>query len=176
MSSAGWGVFVGEIKGIRENGGDLKIVQMLPEVNEIFEMLEFNRILSAYDNVEEAIDDFDLAIGLDITKSVTRKLPVENGAAQVETIAAPVRKPNPEKKSGRSTYTKPKVDPGQLPLSEQIKIIVMKDPMQGAFKIKKELRNEMFGGKKTGIWTIYKTLKKLNLETNEKRVRFYRSR
>ena len=55
VSSAGWGVFVGEIKGIRERGGDLKLVQMTPEVYDVFEMLEFNRILSYYDALEEAM-------------------------------------------------------------------------------------------------------------------------
>ena len=47
VSSAGWGVFVGEIRTIRENSGDLKIVQMTPDVCEVFEMLEFNRILES---------------------------------------------------------------------------------------------------------------------------------
>jgi len=72
VSSAGWGVFVGEIKDIREKGGDLKIVQMTPEVYDVFEMLEFNRILSYYEAIEEAINDFDVSIGLDITKSIKR--------------------------------------------------------------------------------------------------------
>ena len=57
ISSAGWGVFMGEIKGIREKGGDIKVVHMNPEVFEVFEMLEFNRILNYYDSVEEAIND-----------------------------------------------------------------------------------------------------------------------
>ena len=69
ISSAGWGVFVGEIRGIRENGGDLKIIQMTPDVYEVFEMLEFNRILTAYDSLEEAMDDFDLCMGQDLTRS-----------------------------------------------------------------------------------------------------------
>ena len=68
VRSAGWGVFVGEIKGIRDRGGDLKIVQMVPEVYDVFEMLEFHRILSYYDSIEEALNDFDLSIGLDLTK------------------------------------------------------------------------------------------------------------
>jgi anti-anti-sigma factor len=83
VSSAGWGVFVGEIKGIRENGGDLKLVQMMPEVYDVFEMLEFHRILECYDSIEEAIDDFDLSIGLDVTKSVFQASPTrERGFAK----------------------------------------------------------------------------------------------
>ena len=68
VSSAGWGVFVGEIKNIRDRGGDLKIVQMSPEVFEVFEMLEFNKVLNYYDSIEEAIDEFDIIRGIDITR------------------------------------------------------------------------------------------------------------
>ena len=36
ISSAGWGIFISEIKGIREKGGDLKLVNMIPDVYEVF--------------------------------------------------------------------------------------------------------------------------------------------
>lgn len=71
VSSAGWGVFVGEIRGLREKGGDLKIIQMTPDVFEVFEMLEFNRILASYDSLEEAIDDYEISRGLDLRSLVT---------------------------------------------------------------------------------------------------------
>jgi anti-anti-sigma factor len=32
ISSAGWGIFISEIKSIRENNGDLKLVSMIPDV------------------------------------------------------------------------------------------------------------------------------------------------
>ncbi len=32
ISSAGWGIFISEIKAIRENNGDLKLVRMIPDV------------------------------------------------------------------------------------------------------------------------------------------------
>jgi len=69
VSSAGWGVFVGEIRNIRENGGDLKIVQMTPDVYDVFEMLEFDKILDYYETIEEAVNDFDICMGLDITSN-----------------------------------------------------------------------------------------------------------
>ena len=52
ISSAGWGIFISEIKGIREKGGDLKLVRMIPEVYEVFELLEFHYILKAFDTIE----------------------------------------------------------------------------------------------------------------------------
>ena len=45
ISSAGWGIFISEIKGIRERNGDLKLVGMIPDVYEVFELLEFHYIL-----------------------------------------------------------------------------------------------------------------------------------
>ncbi|MGH1362326.1 MAG: STAS domain-containing protein [Calditrichia bacterium] len=59
ISSAGWGIFISEIKAIRENNGDLKLVRMIPDVYEIFELLEFHHILDVYDSLDEAIGKFE---------------------------------------------------------------------------------------------------------------------
>ncbi len=61
VSSAGWGIFISEIKGIREKGGDLKLVGMIPEVYEVFELLEFHYILKAFDSLQDAIKDFEVS-------------------------------------------------------------------------------------------------------------------
>ena len=60
ISSAGWGIFMNEIKEIREKGGDLKLVNMTPEVYEVFELFEFHHILRAHDTIDEAIKEFGL--------------------------------------------------------------------------------------------------------------------
>ena len=58
ISSAGWGIFISEIKEIRENGGDLKLAAMIGDVYEVFELLEFQTILESFDTVEEAVTSF----------------------------------------------------------------------------------------------------------------------
>jgi anti-sigma B factor antagonist len=58
ISSAGWGIFISEIKEIRQNGGDLKLAAMIGDVFEVFELLEFQTILESFDSVEEAIESF----------------------------------------------------------------------------------------------------------------------
>jgi len=58
ISSAGWGIFISEIKRIRRNGGDIKLAAMIPEVREVFELLEFNSILSPFDQKADAIKEF----------------------------------------------------------------------------------------------------------------------
>jgi anti-sigma B factor antagonist len=58
ISSAGWGVFMNEIRGIRKRGGDLKLANMIPEVYEVFELFEFYHLLRAHDTIEAAIKKF----------------------------------------------------------------------------------------------------------------------
>lgn len=180
VSSAGWGVFVGEIKGIREQGGDLKIVQMTPEVYDVFEMLEFNRILSYYDSIEEAINDFDVSIGLDITKSVKKSYTPEVEKQSVSTNAptAVQRSVQGSSKLPRSRYLHKKktVDEKLLPLTEKIKLVIIDDPTRGPYKVKKALNTQRFGFVNASLFQVYSLLRKLNLETKDKRYRFYRSR
>jgi anti-anti-sigma factor len=58
ISSAGWGIFISEIKRIRRNGGDIKLASMISEVREVFELLEFNSILKPFNDKESAVMDF----------------------------------------------------------------------------------------------------------------------
>jgi anti-anti-sigma factor len=58
ISSAGWGIFISEIKRIRRNGGDIKLVAMSPEVREVFDLLEFGNILKPFERTEDALRDF----------------------------------------------------------------------------------------------------------------------
>ena len=59
ISSAGWGIFIGEIKTIRKMKGDLKLANLIPEVYDIYKLLEFDNIIKAYDTIEDALKDFE---------------------------------------------------------------------------------------------------------------------
>ena len=58
ISSAGWGIFLSELRRIRQQGGDLCLVGMRPEVFEVYELLEFRSVLAQYPTVPEAIAAF----------------------------------------------------------------------------------------------------------------------
>ena len=58
ISSAGWGIFIGEIKDIRSNGGDLKLAGMIGDVHEVFQLLEFQSILESYPDTDSAVNAF----------------------------------------------------------------------------------------------------------------------
>jgi len=62
MSSAGWGIFVGEVKRFRESGGDIKIANMDAEIYEVFQMLEFYHIMEDFNTVEEALESFGVQV------------------------------------------------------------------------------------------------------------------
>ncbi|MGD8414389.1 MAG: STAS domain-containing protein [Candidatus Latescibacterota bacterium] len=62
ISSAGWGIFISEIKRIRRNGGDIKLAAMTPEVREVFELLEFNSILKPFNVTRDAIREFEQSV------------------------------------------------------------------------------------------------------------------
>ena len=58
ISSAGWGIFISEIKDIRNHGGDLKLAGMAGDVFEVFQLLEFQSILEAYETIDHAREAF----------------------------------------------------------------------------------------------------------------------
>ena len=59
ISSAGWGIFIGEIKKMRNHGGDLKLAGMIGDVFEVFQLLEFHTILDAHPSTDEAMQAFE---------------------------------------------------------------------------------------------------------------------
>ncbi len=152
ISSAGWGIFISEIKGIRERGGDLKLARMIPDVYEVFELLEFHYILKAFDSIEEGIRDFDVEQGV---VSLEEEMNGEAAAAeeQKETDVPPAEEP---------TESEDDVD-------VKIKEIALENPTWSAAKITKELNSEAYGFTKIGSATVRKILKKMNLVSKKQR-------
>jgi anti-sigma B factor antagonist len=55
ICSAGWGIFIREIRRIRDHRGDLVLVGMREEVAEVFKLFDFHAILKSFPNVESAL-------------------------------------------------------------------------------------------------------------------------
>ncbi len=211
MSSAGWGVFVGEIKRFRDKGGDIKLASMRPEIYEVYQMLEFYHILEDYPSVEAAAASFrkekeelDMVIG-EIEEESSAP-PEETGSVNIEETEETVEEidlEEVEEADDSSAPDKPKsrddtlfsamdfrretvhkfvpqliqqnVKLAELPIQEKIKKVVSQNPLVGLFGIRKILRHEQFGNTKIGIFKLYRLLKEMDLNTKEKRYRFYRS-
>lgn len=173
ISSAGWGIFISEIKSIRENGGDLKLVRMVPDVYEIFELLEFHHILDVYDSVDEAINKFEVleSSGQPVAKEITLNKPKPEPAPveaveempAVETMEAPAEVATEQSEA-------PAVKPlSEMSLGEKIQRIIQENPQYGAYKIKKELNSAKYGFIRIGWLTVRNELSKLDLKSKSKR-------
>lgn len=58
ISSIGWGVFVSNLKSIREKGGDILLCGMSPSIQHIYELLDFEKIIKAYPDEQGALQIF----------------------------------------------------------------------------------------------------------------------
>ncbi len=156
VSSAGWGIFISEIKGIREKGGDLKLVRMIPEVYEVFELLEFHYILKAFETIEEAIKDFERA---GVTRSESRVLEVEAGDSQKKT--APSESASEKKRDVKQE--------GSSSVEDKVRQVVADNPDASTIQIARVLNTPKYGNVKIGWFGLRKILKKLGLDSKKKR-------
>jgi anti-sigma B factor antagonist len=169
ISSAGWGIFISEIKGIREKGGDLKLVKMVPDVSEVFELLEFHHILRAFETIEEAIRDFDRSgAGVPVTpRPLVSKAESDNGDHPQATVSAV--KPRVERVSA----------PGEKSLrtlDDKIRQAVLENPEAGPLKLKKILATPRHGNTRVGWFEVRRILKKLNLDSRDKRIDYFKKK
>ncbi len=173
ISSAGWGIFISEIKSIRENGGDLKLVRMVPDVYEIFELLEFHHILDVYDSVDEAINKFEMAEsgGAAVRPKAPPSPKKEAPVAQASRVASSEGKAE-SAAMPRETPIAEEVNPANLSLEEKIKMIIKENPSYGSYRIKKELNTPKYGYTKVGWFKVRSILAKLNLNSKSRRFQF----
>ncbi len=163
ISSAGWGIFISEIKGIRERGGDLKLANMIPDVYEVFELLEFHYILRAYDTIEEASRDYNLNSG------ESSQHPNEIDNVDIDSYDN-LEKPAKEKPTAKSG-----IESSANSTEDKIRKIIIDNPDLGFLEIKKVLNSENYDFTKIGVIDTWKYLKKMGLTTKKKRMEFFKS-
>lgn len=166
ISSAGWGIFISEIKGIREKSGDLKLANMIPDVYEVFELLEFHYILKAFDSIDEAVRDFNKgALGRDsenFFESGSREKPLsEVTQASVSNKSAADGIPVENVAQKKS-------------LQDKIRQAIIDKPDASLLEIKNDLNTEKYAFTKIGIFRLWKELGKLGLGSKKKRIAFFK--
>jgi anti-anti-sigma factor len=150
ISSAGWGIFISEIREIRENGGDLKLAGMIPDVKEVFDLLEFENILKAYADAELAVASFgpsDASVSASAASAAAASAPSSPASQRSETV---------------------------LSDEDLVREIARQHPDYGLMRIQKELRRTERGGRDLNPVQIYVLLRKLELDTRERREAFAR--
>jgi len=201
ISSAGWGIFISNIREIRLNDGDIKLARMIPNVYEIFELLEFDSILKAFDNVTKAKNDFitnssatsdKLNVEETAKIPVTEKVPVDAGKTELNQkpsismgeISSPeqtrtknetIKEPQPIDQPAKPEPVKPqeKASGKKKHLKEVITELVSKDPFLSIGEIRKAISKQYPG---TGFLKTWWMLKKMGLGSKKKRFYFARTR
>ncbi|MFQ5602347.1 MAG: STAS domain-containing protein [bacterium] len=169
ISSAGWGIFISEIKGIRENKGDLKLVRMIPDVYEVFELLEFHYILKAFDSLDEAIADFSQEKA---PAAIMHPSMHEETQSTENTQVAPQSETNVVELEQQADN---KSEPQLETIEEKLKRIIIENPDSSMFQIIKKLNTSRFGNIKLGWFEMRKYLKQLNLDSKKKRMFFFQN-
>ncbi len=73
ISSAGWGIFIAHIRDVRAHDGDIKLVNLLPDVLEVFRLLEFDNVLTVHTSVDDALREFGHSPEGSKKKEMTKK-------------------------------------------------------------------------------------------------------
>lgn len=152
ISSAGWGIFISEIREIREHGGDLKLAGMAPDVREVFDLLEFENILQAYTDSDLAVASFGPIVPANVEPSASSS----TGAAAGAEFA------NEDRLELQRSET-------ILSDDDLVREIARKHPDYGLMRIQKELRRPELGGREMNPVQLYVLLRKLELDTRERR-------
>jgi anti-sigma B factor antagonist len=196
ISSAGWGIFISNIREIRLNAGDIKLARMIPNVYEIFELLEFDSILRAFDNIEKAKADFagwaqsaekiaefastkttttaEKAAAKANKPSISMGDPASSKPAEINpTPSETIKSSKAEETSAKAASQKKEIPKKARKLDEVILDLVGKDPFLSVGEIKREISKDFPG---TGFIKVWWMLRKLGLGSKKKRFYFARTR
>lgn len=154
ISSAGWGIFISNIREIRQNRGDIKLAQMIPSVYEIFELLEFDSILSAFDSVEKARLDFRQAAPQPAGGEAIAVL-------QAPAESAPVFEPQPQ-------HTDPEPAVKSWTIETALEQVCVQDPFLSTSEIRQALTSPPYSIQ-AGWWETWRVLRRLGLGSKRRR-------
>ncbi len=175
ISSAGWGIFISNIREIRQHTGDIKLARMIPNVYEIFELLEFDSILRAFDTVEKARVDFDglkkPGGGAVMPVSVEAPSKIPSRDIEPRPVEAKPESVTPvEESTTRIKTVEAKSKAAPLRLTDVIIEMISKDPFLSISEIKRELARK-HPNLRVGWWKIWGVLKQEKLLSRKNRFR-----
>jgi len=177
ISSVGWGVFISNLKEIREHHGDLILTNMCSNVQNIFELMEFSTIIKSFDDVSRALFYY---LGSMHAASKGEKV----AEAPASHPAEAVREEQPRysvldehskmRVSHRtvSAYNDEVVYTQEHRFERDIIRVILDKPYINARKIAKALRLPKYGGLKRSTRKIKQELEKMGLQTREQRYEF----
>lgn len=160
ISSAGWGIFISHIKDVRDNNGDVKLANMVPDVREIFELLEFDKVLEAHSSVESAVARF----GGPSEKSPKKKV---NGT-EIQTVSEIAMQ-------ARSVHalSDQTIDMSASETDPEFFVLRMlkNDPFVTISEIRREFEHQLSGAR-VGWWRVFGILRRHGLLLQRSRFRY----
>ncbi len=166
ISSAGWGAMITHLKNVRDNSGDLKISGMIPNVREIYELLEFDTILESHETTLGAITSFKS--GSAAPDGGPRSQTGGSEAALEELMAIGV---DSAPLAHESDFSPPQTIGG---MEGKILNLIIEDPFQSIRELSAELRR--VGELEASWWAVFSVLRKGELLTKRSRFRLARKR
>ncbi len=180
ISSAGWGIFTGQIKEVRSRGGDIKLAAMQPGVQEVFQLLELDYFIQSFDTVEEAEKRFLRRLGIPISP-VKETIMIQPEEPEVEeAVPPPLEKRAPslseevaplmEEEQKLPPRGEPPPEKRELTIEEKVEEILQENPTYGVWKVRKVLRSARYGHTKVGLRRLHLVVKSLRQELAERSV------
>jgi len=158
ISSAGWGIFISYLREIREHGGDVKLARMTPDVREIYELLEFDGLLPAYERVEAAESEFFRTAPTPATGSSFSERPTAGVHPAQPPSSAPPRQQNRD---------------GTTP-DQAVLALVAEDPFYTISEMRRLLHERDTGRLAAGWWSVFGCLRRHHLLGRRARFRHFR--
>lgn len=171
ISSAGWGIFVSKIQEIRDHGGDIKLVNMIPNVFEIYELLEFEHIIPAYDSLEQGKKAFNLPAGSDGTGEKVWKADeqiIPDSGSAFQSAFSPGNKGTREAVATSAASGKTPANDDELIMG-----LVVDDPFSSISELV-EQANEVAPDASLGWWRVFGILRRHRLLRPRSRFRYAR--
>lgn len=177
ISSAGWGIFTGQIKEVRSRGGDIKLAAMQPGVREVFELLELDYFIQSFDTVEEAQKRFLRRLGIPMPQARESVIQVEPKKEEViPPLSSRKVPPLPEsaapqiKEIPKPLEEKPQLEKKEPTIEEKVEEILRDNPGYGVWKVKKALKSPEYGHTKVRLRHLHLIVKSLRQELSEEAI------
>ncbi len=189
ISSAGWGVFISHLKEARANSGDLRLAGMIPNVQEIFELLEFDTILNNFQSASQAAQSFQNELpdleggprapsqtsngGLDELAAIGVDTPPPDLGAEAFSSESPSQPA--QATAGPSKSQSQSNSQSNSPQDALLELIVS-DPFATISELSDSLSQRQFGagGAQTGWFWVFRTLWKQGLLSKRSRFKLAR--
>ena len=169
VSSAGWGVFVSEIREIRENNGDLVLVNMSPDVYDVYELMEFSSILKSFDSLNEAVSSFT-GEAIKPQKPAIEEKPVPRETPQPKEEVEVRNEPHAtQPEPAQAAETQDIYSYAQSELGKRIIDVIIDNPYFEVKEIAKALKLPQYGGQKASGGAVKKELKTMGLFDRQRR-------